>query len=48
MCRKTLKSACMEYNISLDKLIVELELPKDIDPQTRLSDLSLELDKWRK
>lgn len=44
MGRKTLESACMEYNISLDELIIELGLSKDIDPQTRLSDLPLEGD----
>lgn len=44
MGRKTLESACMEYNVSMDELIVELEIPQDIDPQTRLSDLPLEGD----
>ncbi|MGP8321109.1 MAG: hypothetical protein ACT6FE_02110 [Methanosarcinaceae archaeon] len=44
MGRKTLESVCMEYNVSMDELMVELELPQDTDPQTRLSDLSLEGD----
>lgn len=44
MGRKTLESTCSEYNVTMDELIAELELPEDINPQTKLKDLPLEGD----
>ena len=44
MGRKTLESTCQDYNVTMDELIVELGLPNDINPLTKLKDLPLEGD----